>query len=48
MMNIIEASVQFSYYAIAWLVISAGLTFILASAFFGYPGKKSEENQYDL
>jgi hypothetical protein len=36
------------FYGFLFLVLSAGLTFLLASAFFGYPEKKSEENQYDL
>jgi len=36
------------FYGLLFLVLSAGLTFVLASAFFGYPEKKSEENQHDV
>ena len=32
-------------YTLAWLVISCGLTFIVAAAFFGYPEEKDKENQ---
>ena len=32
-------------YTLAWFVIGCGFTFILASAFFGYPEEKDEENQ---
>ena len=40
--------ISFLFYGLLYFVLSAGLTFFVASAFFGSPGKKSEENQYDL
>jgi cytochrome c biogenesis protein CcdA len=37
--------IQSLYYLLVWFVLGAGLTFILASAFFGYPKEKHKENQ---
>ena len=36
-MNLIESITHATMYGLAWLVISCGLTFIIAAAFFGYP-----------
>ena len=45
MTSFIESAAHAAMYGLAWLVISCGLTFILAAAFFGYPEEKDEENQ---
>tara|TARA_R100001591_G_scaffold34998_1_gene46576 strand:- start:22 stop:168 length:147 start_codon:yes stop_codon:yes gene_type:complete len=45
MTSFIESVAHAAMYGLAWLVVSCGLTFILAAAFFGYPEEKHEENQ---
>jgi len=44
-MDIFNTIAEVSMYTLAWIVISCGLTFILAAAFFGYPEEKDKENQ---
>ena len=44
-MNLISSLAEVSMYALAWIVISCGCTFIIAAAFFGFPEEKDEENQ---
>ena len=39
----IDAIAQAVMYCLSWLVISAGCTFILAAAFFGYPSDEEGE-----
>ena len=43
-MSIVSSLAEAGMYVLAWFVISCGFTFILASAFFGYPEEKDEEN----
>ena len=45
MMNFISTLAEVGMYTLAWFVISCGLTFVIAAAFFGYPEEKDEENQ---
>ena len=45
MTSFISSLAEVGMYTLAWFVISCGLTFILAAAFFGYPEEKDEENQ---
>ena len=45
MTSFISTLAEVSMYTLAWLVISCGLTFIIAAAFFGFPEEKDEENQ---
>ncbi len=49
-MNIIEVIGQAAFYGGVWIAISVGITFILASAFFGVEEveKNLEENQHDV
>ena len=44
-MSIFDTLAQVTLYGFAWLAISAGLTFVIAAAFFGSPQEKDEENQ---
>jgi hypothetical protein len=44
-MNLISMLAEVSMYTLAWIVISCGLTFILAAAFFGYPEEKNLEEE---
>ena len=37
MTSFIESVANATMYGLAWLVISCGLTFIIAAAFFGFP-----------
>jgi len=43
-MSIIEAMFSFLFV----FMLSFGLAMLIASAFFGYPEEKSEENQDDI
>jgi hypothetical protein len=45
MTSFISTLAEVGMYTLAWVVISCGLTFVLASAFFGYPAEKNEENE---
>ena len=45
MTSFISTLAEVGMYTLAWLVISCGLTFIIAAAFFGFPEEKDEENQ---
>jgi len=36
-MSLINTLVDVGMYTLAWIVISCGLTFIIAAAFFGFP-----------
>ena len=44
-MSIINTIAEVSMYTLAWFIISCGLTFVVAAAFFGYPEEKDKENQ---
>jgi|TARA_R110002110_G_scaffold351101_1_gene561126 hypothetical protein len=37
------AIINILFYGLLFFVLSVGLTFILASAFFGVPGKESDD-----
>ena len=43
--NSMDYIIQSLYYLLVWFVLGAGLTFVLAAAFFGYPEEKDKENQ---
>ena len=44
-MSLISTLAEVGMYTLAWIVISCGFTFVLASAFFGYPAEKDEGNE---
>lgn len=48
MMNIIESLAHAAMYGLAWLIISCGLTFVIAAAFFGFPEEISKEEYNDV
>jgi hypothetical protein len=39
----IDAIAHAAMYGLAWFIISAGFTFILAAAFFGFPSDEEDE-----
>ena len=43
--NVMEALATGVYYLLGWAVLSAGLTFIIAAAFFGYPSNEEGKKQ---
>lgn len=42
MMNI-ELVAEMVMYGLAWLIIGAGMTFVFAAAFFGFPSDEEDE-----
>ena len=38
--------IEFMVYVLTWFVLSAGFTFIIAAAFFGYAAKEITEEEY--
>jgi hypothetical protein len=39
--------IEFGFYALIWTVVSTGLTFMIAAAFFGYAAKEISEEEYN-
>ena len=49
MTSFIESIANAAMYGLAWFIISCGLTFIIAAAFFGYPkDEEPPESKKDL
>jgi hypothetical protein len=39
--------IDIMFYGLIWTVLSAGLTFIIAAAFFGYAAEEITEEEYN-